>query len=64
MRGTKRQPQKILEGSHISNLKACLKALEQKERKILSKRNRWQEIIKFRAEIKKIETNRSSASIQ
>jgi AmiR/NasT family two-component response regulator len=40
--------------SHISNLTTHLKALKQKEAKT-SKRSRWQEIIKLRAEINKIE---------
>ena len=46
---------KKLESSHISNLAAHLKALEQKEASS-PKRSRWQEIIKFRAKINKIET--------
>ena len=41
---------KKLERAYTSNLTAHLKALEQKEANI-PKRNRWQEIIKLRAEI-------------
>jgi hypothetical protein len=41
--------------SHTSILKAHLKALEQKEARTF-KRSRPQEIIKFRAEINKLET--------
>jgi hypothetical protein len=46
-----------LERSHTSNLTAHLKALEQKETNTL-KRSRWKGIIKPRAEINKLETNK------
>jgi hypothetical protein len=48
--------------SHISNLKAHLKAQEQKEAKT-SKRSRWQEIIKLRTEINKLETKKTTQQI-
>ena len=48
---------KKLGKSYISNLTAHLKALEQKERNT-PKENRWQEIVKVRAEINQIETNK------
>jgi hypothetical protein len=46
---------KKLERAYTSSLTAHLKALEQKEANT-SKRSRWQEIIKLRAEINQIET--------
>ena len=49
---------KKLERAYISNLKAQLKALEQKEADI-PKKSRRQEIIKIRAEIDQIETKRT-----
>jgi hypothetical protein len=49
---------KKLARSYISSLTAHLKALEQKEANT-PKRNRWQEIIKLRAEINQIETKRT-----
>jgi hypothetical protein len=49
---------KKLERSYTSNLTAHLKALKQKEANI-PKRNRWQEIIKLRAEINLLETMRT-----
>jgi hypothetical protein len=49
---------KKLERAYTSSLIAHLKALEQKEANS-SKRSRWQEIIKLRAEIKEIETKRT-----
>jgi hypothetical protein len=45
------------EGPYTSSLTTHLKALEQKEANT-SKRNRWQEIIKLRAEINETETKR------
>jgi hypothetical protein len=48
---------KKLERAYTSSVKAHLNALEQKEANI-PKRSRQQEIIKFRAEINKVETNR------
>lgn len=45
------------EKAHISNLMVYLKALEEGE--IMPKRSRWQAIIKLRAEIKEIETNKN-----
>ena len=48
---------KKLESSHTNNLTAQLKALEQKEANTC-KRSRWQEIIKLRAEINQVETNK------
>ena len=50
---------KNLEKSHISNLTAYLKALEQKEANI-PKRRRKQEIIKLGNEINKIETDNNT----
>ena len=47
---------KKLEKSHTSKVTDHLKALEQKEGNS-HRRTRWQEIIKLRAEINKIETN-------
>lgn len=44
---------KNLESTHASNLTAYLKDLEQRNQTLWS---RWQETIKLRAEIKKIET--------
>ena len=49
---------KKLETAHISSLTTHLKALEQKEANT-PKRNRWQKIIKLRAEINQIETKRT-----
>jgi hypothetical protein len=46
---------KKLEIAYTSNLTAHLKALEQKEANT-SKRSRWKEIIKLRAEINQVET--------
>jgi hypothetical protein len=45
---------KELERAHTSSLTAHLKALEQKEANT-PKRSRWQEILKFKDEINKIE---------
>ena len=47
-----------LEKSHTSELTEHLKTLEQKEANS-PKRTRWQEIIKLRAEINKIETKKT-----
>ena len=49
---------KKLERAHISSLTTHLKALEQKDANS-PKRSRWQEIIKFRFEINKVETKRT-----
>jgi hypothetical protein len=49
---------KKLERSHIGNLTAYLKTLEQKEANT-PKRSRWQEIFKLRAVINKKETRRT-----
>ena len=49
---------KNLEKSHTSELTEHLKTLEQKEVN-LPKRTRWQEIIKLRAEIYKLETKKT-----
>ncbi|KAL6088264.1 hypothetical protein STEG23_033384 [Scotinomys teguina] len=49
---------KKLEKSHINDLKAHLKAVEQEEAKS-PRRNRCKEIIKLRAEINKIETKKT-----
>jgi hypothetical protein len=46
------------ERAYTSNFIAHLKALEQKEANT-SKRSRWQEIIKLRAEINQVETKRT-----
>ena len=54
---------KTLERSCASSLTAHLKALEQKEANI-PKRSRWQEIIKLKAEINKLEKKQTSKSIQ
>ena len=51
-----------LERAFPSTLTAHLKALEQKEANI-TKRSRWQEIIKLRAEINQIETKRTKQRI-
>ena len=51
---------KKLEKSHTSELTEHLKTLEQKEANS-SKRTRWQEIIKLRAEINNIETKKNNA---
>ena len=53
---------KKLERTHISNLTAQLKALEQKEADT-PKKSRLQEIIKLRAEIDQIETKRTIEKI-
>ena len=50
---------KKLEKSHTSELMEHLKTLEQKEANS-PKRIRWQEIIKLRAEINKIETENNT----
>lgn len=55
--------QKQFERSHISNLLAHLKALEQKG-EIVPEKSGWQEIIKFRAEIDKRETNKQTKIIE
>jgi hypothetical protein len=49
---------KKLERAYNSSLTTHLKALEQKKANSL-KRSRWQEIIKIRAEINKVETKRT-----
>ena len=49
---------KKLERAYTSSLTAHLKALEEKEANT-PKRSRWQEIIKFRAEINQIKTKRT-----
>jgi hypothetical protein len=49
---------KKLEWSYTNNLTAHLRTLEQKEANS-PKRNRGQEIVKFRAEISQIETNKT-----
>jgi hypothetical protein len=49
---------KKLERDYTSNLTGHMKALEQKEANTF-KRSRWQEIIKLRAEINKIERKRT-----
>jgi hypothetical protein len=54
---------KKLERAYSSSLIANLKALEQKGANI-SKRSRQQEIIKLRAEINQIETNKQTKTIQ
>ena len=46
----------------MSNLRAHLKALEQKE-EITPQRSRWPEIIKLRVEINKIQTNKKVGSL-
>jgi hypothetical protein len=48
-------PKKKLERAYTSSLTTHLKALEQKEANS-PKSNRWQEIIKLRAEINQVET--------
>jgi len=53
---------KKLERSYTSNLKAHLRALEQKEANS-SKRSRLKNIIKFGAKINQIETNRTMQRI-
>ncbi|KAL6088170.1 hypothetical protein STEG23_018085 [Scotinomys teguina] len=53
---------KKLEKSHINDLTAHLKALEQEEAKS-TRRNRHKEIIKLRAEINKIETKKTMQRI-
>ena len=47
---------KKLERAYTNNLTAHLKTLEQKEANT-PKRGKWQEIIKLKAEINKVETN-------
>ena len=49
---------KKLERSYTSNLTAHLKALKQEEANP-PRRSRWQEIIKLRAEINQVETERT-----
>jgi hypothetical protein len=49
---------KKMERTYTSNLIEHLKALEQKEANT-PKKSRWQEIIKLRAEINKVETKRT-----
>ena len=49
---------KKLEIAYTSSLTAYLETLEQKEANS-SKRSRWQEIIKLRAEINQVETKRT-----
>jgi hypothetical protein len=49
---------KNLVRSHTNDLTAHLEALEQREANV-PKSSRWQEIIKLRAEINKIETKRT-----
>jgi hypothetical protein len=49
---------KKLERAYTRSLTAHLNALEQKEANS-PKRSRWQEIIKLRAEINQVETNRT-----
>jgi hypothetical protein len=49
---------KKLERTYLCSLTAHLEALEQKEVNS-PKRSRWQEIIKFRAEISQVETKRT-----
>jgi hypothetical protein len=51
-------PGKELQRSYTSSLTAHLRTLEQKEVNTL-KRSRWQEIVKFRAELNKIKTKRT-----
>ena len=51
---SKKKPERV----YTSSLTAHLKALEQKEANI-PKRSGWQEIIKLRAEINQLETNRT-----
>jgi hypothetical protein len=51
-------PGKKLERSYTNNLTAYLRALEQKEANS-PKRNRWQEIVKLRAEINQIEPKKT-----
>ena len=46
----------------MSNLRAHLKALEQKE-EITPQRSRWPEVIKLRVEINKIQTNKKVGSL-
>jgi hypothetical protein len=52
-------PKKKLDRAYTRSLTAHLKALEQKEANSL-KRSRRQEIIKFRAEISQVETNKQT----
>jgi hypothetical protein len=49
---------KKLERAYTRSLTAHLKALEQKDANS-PKRSRWQEVIKLRAEINKVETKRT-----
>ena len=49
---------KKLKRAYTSSLRVHLKVLEQKEANS-PKRSRWQEIIKFRAEINQVETKRT-----
>ena len=50
--------QKKMERAYTSSLTTHLKTLEQKEANT-PKRNRWQEIIKLRAEINQVETEQN-----
>ena len=54
MSASKKKPER----AYTSSLTAHLKALEQKEANS-SKRSRWQEIIKLRAEINQVEIKRT-----
>jgi hypothetical protein len=54
---------KNLERAYTSSLTAHLKALEQKEENA-PKRSRWQEIIKLKAEINQIETERTIQKVK
>jgi len=53
---------KILERSYTSNLTAHLEALEQKEENT-PKSSRWEEIVKFWAKMKQIETKKTKQRI-
>jgi hypothetical protein len=53
---------KKLERTYTTNLTVQLKALKQKEANT-SKRSRWQEIVKLRAEINQVETKRTIQKI-
>ena len=58
-----RAAKKKLDRAYTSSLIAHLKALEQKEANS-PKRSRWQEIIKLRAEVNQVETNRTIQRIK
>jgi hypothetical protein len=47
-----------LEIFHVNNLTAHLEAIDQKE-EIIYKKSRWEEIMKLRAEVNKIETRKT-----